>query len=88
MGAEPLFAVDDMWGGENSFFRKPFGDRGAPDLAPTPEAPSQGKVLTDILERQKQEELQRKRSDALQTGGMGVTDSPEVQTAAQLLLGS
>ena len=40
------------------------------------------------LERQKQEELQRKRSDALRTGGMGVTDSPEVQTAAQLLLGS
>lgn len=77
----------DIFGGPNSFFRKPFGSK--PDApAPPPPPPDPAQATSDALQAQLNNELNMRRSNALATGGQGVPDEPVVKSAGQLLMGN
>lgn len=75
-----------IFGGNNSIFRKPFGSSPAPEAPPPP--PDPAAATNDALNKQLNQELQIRRSNALTTGGTGLVDSAQTQTASQLLLGT
>lgn len=76
-----------IFGGNDSFFRKPFGSKPEGPAAPPP-PPDPAQARTDALQAQLDEELQMRRSSSLMTGGLGVTDQPQILSAGQLLYGS
>ena len=77
---------DQIWGGDDSVFRKPFGS-GPDSPASPPPAPDPTKATQDALAAQLQQELQIRRSNTLVTGGQGVTQPPSVLSAGTTLLG-
>lgn len=89
MGSSSIFGKPgQIFGGPDSIFNKPLGNNSPPPPTAPPAPPDPGTITQQTLKNQVNQELQMRRSSALETGGQGVDGSRTLQTAGQTLLGA